>query len=268
MPQQTVVPADHIPTILSSAHLSRPALLRMADAGVKVVDCIRDLHSNGSNLVIEALRGSGEFTEWEHYPPDDVYDPTSHAQYYFHAHPPDDRDAPDYGHFHTFMRPKGMPAGIRPAGVKNFVPPAGENEALSHLIAISMTPTGMPERIFTTNRWVTGETWYRAVDVIAMLDRFAIDLDHPSSLLNQWITAMFVLFRPQIEDLVTERDRVVERWRTRHPDSDVFEDRRLDITSAMEISIFEQIEWLDKQLDKTTDSEASYRQARDADLKL
>lgn len=249
MPQQTVKSATRVSMSLPFFSLSRAALLRMADAGVKVVDCIRDLHANGSNLVIEALRGSGDFTEWEHYPPDDVRDPTSHAQYYFHAHSPYDRDTPDYGHFHTFMRPKGMPAGIRPAKVQNVVPPAGEIDALSHLIAISMTPTGMPERLFTTNRWVTGETWYKATDVIAMLDRFTIDIDHPSPLLNQWLTAMFVLFRPQIKDLLIERDRSIEKWYAQNPDSDVFEDRRLEITSSMEISLYEHIEWLDRKLE-------------------
>ena len=179
MPKQTVMLETRIRKGSSLSSLSQAALLRMADAGVKAVDCIRDLHANGSNLVIEALRGSGDFTEWEHFPPDDVRDPTSHAQYYFHAHPPDARDAPDYGHFHTFIRPKGMPAGIRPAKVMNFDPPEGENDALSHLIAISMTPTGLPERLFTTNRWVTGETWYKAADVIAMLGRFAINTFAP-----------------------------------------------------------------------------------------
>ena len=249
MPQQTVTSAIHILKSSSCPGPSRAALLRMADAGVKVVGCIRDLHASESNLVIEALRGSSDFTEWEHYPPDDVHDRKSHAQYYFHAHPPDGRDTPDYGHFHTFMRPKGMPAGIRPAEVKNFVPSADDNAALSHLIAISMTPSGMPVRLFTTNRWVTGETWYKAADVIAMLDRFVINLDHPSPLLNQWLTAMFILFKPQIKTLLIERDRVIERWHAQHPDSDVFEDRRLEIASTFEISLYKHINWLDHQLE-------------------
>jgi hypothetical protein len=136
--------------------------------------------------------------------------------------------------------------------VKGFVSPAGENGALSHLIAISMTPIGMPERLFTTNRWVTGETWYTAEDVIAMLDRFSIDLDQPSPLLNQWLTAMFVLFRPQIESLLIERDRVVAQWSALNPKADVFEDRRLEITSSIEIPLYDHIERLDKQLDTST----------------
>ncbi|MGE0521640.1 MAG: hypothetical protein AB7O60_01220 [Variibacter sp.] len=249
MPHLIATPAHQIENNAPFPSLPREALLRMADAGAKVVDCIRDLNTSGSNLVIEALRGSGDFTEWEHYPPNDVYDLKSHAQYYFHAHPPDDRDASDYGHFHTFLRPKGMPLGIRPAKVKGHALAVSVNEALSHLIAISMTPSGMPEALFTTNRWVTGETWYGAADVTAMLDHFVIDLDQPSPLLNQWLTAMFILFRPQIEELVIERDRTIIQWQTEHPDLDVFEDRRLEITSSKAISLYRQIEWLDDQLE-------------------
>ena len=47
----------------------------MANAGVKAVASIADLHARGSNLVIEVL--CGDFTQWEHYPPDDVRDPQS-----------------------------------------------------------------------------------------------------------------------------------------------------------------------------------------------
>lgn len=224
------------------------ALARMADAAVVVVDCMRELHASGSNLVIDAMRGSAEFVEWEHYPTDDVRDPKSHAQYFLHAHSPDDRERPDYAHFHTFLGAKGMPAGIRPARVRGQ--PSNESSApMSHLVAISMTPAGMPERLFTTNRWVTGETWYGAPDVIAMLDCFVVGGEGPSSVLNRWLTAMFVLFRPQIEDLVLERDRAVSEWRLRCADWEVLDDRRLEITSSRDISLPRHIEWLESRID-------------------
>ncbi len=232
----------------SSSALSREALQSMADAAVVAVDCIRELHDAQSNLVLEVLRGSDGFTEWEHYPPNDARDPRSHAHYFFHAHSPDDRDRPDYAHFHTFMRGRGMPPGIRPADVVTQPDEAG-GEMMSHLVAISMTPSGMPERLFTTNRWVTAETWYSAPDVIAMLDGFVLHLDQPSPVLNRWLTAMFVLFRPQIESLVMERDRAIERWRRLYPEVDVFEDRRLDITSSLDISIEQHVAWLDSQFE-------------------
>jgi hypothetical protein len=238
------------PVLVKSDALSREALSRMADAAVKVVGCIEELHESGSNLVMEALRGSEEFTEWEHYPPNDVHDPRSHAHYYFHAHSPDDRDRPDYAHFHTFMGLGGMPAGIRPTAVESLASrSAPESQAMTHLVAISMTPSGMPERLFTTNRWVTAETWCRAADVIATLDGFVVDIDEPSPLLNRWLTAMFVLFRPQIERLLVERDHIIDQWRSSNPDHDVFEDRRLEITSTVDISLHQHIEWLDRQLE-------------------
>jgi hypothetical protein len=124
--------------------------------------------------------------------------------------------------------------------------PAEEGTAMSHLVAISMTPTGMPERLFTTNRWVTAETWYGAQDVIAMLDGFAIGGARP---LDRWITSMMVLFRPQIERLLHERDAEVYRWRAAYPGTDVFEDRRLGITSSMDISLEAHIAWLDARLE-------------------
>jgi hypothetical protein len=217
---------------------------RMIEAGAEAAECMRVLAKSGGNLVGEVLRGNGEFYELSHYPPDDVYDPESHAQFYFHAHPPAARDEPDYGHFHTFLRPKGMPSGIAPAPLPGFVMPEGDNDALSHLIAISMTREGLPERLFTTNRWVTGDVWYAAGDVVAMLDRFVIDLAYPSWPLNRWITAMLVLYRPQIVQLLRERDRRVAAWQAEHPDVDVFEDRRFEITSSLAISVPAQIEWL------------------------
>lgn len=234
--------------VSNSSLLSRKTLERMADAAMVVVDCMRELHDRQSNLVMEALRGSDDFTEWDHYPANDARDPRSHAQYFLHAHSPEGRDRPDYAHFHTFMRAKGMPPGIHPANVGAPTDQAG-GEAMSHLVAISMTPSGMPEQLFTTNRWVTAETWYRAPDVIAMLDGFVLGLDEPSPVLNRWLTAMFVLFRPQIEHLLMERDRAIERWCGLHPEVDVFEDRRLDITSSLDISLHQHVAWLDSRLE-------------------
>ncbi|MDF2114022.1 hypothetical protein PY365_00425 [Roseiarcaceae bacterium H3SJ34-1] len=223
--------------------LSPEMLSRMATAAEAVVDCMRELHEGGSNLVVEALRGSEEFVEWEHYPFDDVRDPDTHSQFYFHAHAPDDRERPDYAHFHTFMGARGMPPGVVPAELDGSRDDAA---AMSHLVAISMTPTGMPERLFTTNRWVTAETWYCAGDVIAMLDGFAVGGVRS---LDRWITSMLVLFRPQIVRLLHERDAVVDRWRATYPGIDVFEDRRLEITSSTDISLEAHIAWLDARLE-------------------
>ena len=70
-----------------------------------------------------------------------------------------------------------------------------------------------------------------------MLERFAIDHAWPSWPTNRWITALFVLFRPQMTVLLRERDRVIEGWRARHPGGDVYEDRALEITSIAPIAV-------------------------------
>ncbi len=220
--------------------LPRERLEDMLDAGLEVVECHRVLAKTRDNIVGELLREAGTFYEWNHYPEGDVYDPETHSQYYYHAHPKGTR-FDEHGHFHTFVRPRGMPPGIAPAPVPDFVPPEDDNDALSHLVAISMDPHGLPQRLFTTNRWVTGEVWYAADDVCRLLDCFLIDHARPSWPVNRWISAMFRLFRPEMEALLRERDRAVARWREAHPGENVYEDRNLEVTSVMRIDVDTQI---------------------------
>lgn len=210
----------------------------MRRAGEEIRECYRVLEKGGLNVVGEILRGQGAFVEFEHYPADDVFDADSHAQYYYHAHR---GAAGEHGHFHTFLRAPGMPAGVAPVPYAGAEPwPAGE-AALSHLVAIAMDDYGYPIGLFTVNRWVTGDAWYAAADVIRMLDFFAIDHANPSWPANRWITAMLRLFRPQIEALILARDAAVAEWARVHPGEDVFEDRALEITSQIAISVEEQI---------------------------
>lgn len=226
---------------LNLAQLSRGELEHMAEAGQEVVEVHRVLAKTGDNVVGELLRGHETFYEWDHYPPGDVYDAETHAQYYYHAHPPDQRFEGEHGHFHTFLRPKGMPDGIAPAKVPGYTPPQDPNDALSHLIAIAMDKHGIPFRLFTVNRWVTGEVWYEAGDVERMLEHFAIDHARPSWPVNRWVTGMLHLFRPQIVELLRARDSSVELWRQKHPDRDVYEDRELEVTSYADIDLETQV---------------------------
>ncbi len=208
----------------------------MSEAGAEILDCMRALEAAGDTVVSEILREQGSFREWDHYPEGDAYDRDSHAQYYYHAHAKEER--PDeQGHFHTFLRPQGMPSGVSPVVLEGDDPPPGGNDALSHLIAISIDPKGHTIGLFTTNRWVTGESWYVAEDVIPMLDRFRVDRTEAPHHVNRWITATLRLFRPQIVDLLRQRDTTVASWRMEHPRDNVFEDRRLEITSQILISV-------------------------------
>ncbi len=216
--------------------LDTDRLETMAAGGREVIECHRVLAKAGANIVGELLPRDGRFHEFDHCPPGDIYDTESHAQYYYHAH----RDG-EHGHFHTFLRSDGMPVDVRPVDQSTVPSEPPRDDSLSHLVAVSMDRHGLPIGLFTTNRWVTGEDWYAAEDVTAMVDRFRIDHANPSWPTNIWIGAMLQLFRPQITELLRERDAVVAGWRAHNPDLDVFEDRRFDLASSVAISVDDQI---------------------------
>ncbi|MEX2628428.1 MAG: hypothetical protein WD341_00715 [Tistlia sp.] len=219
------------------AQFDRPCLEAMAEAATAVTEIHRVLAKTGDNVVGELLRGCGTFYEWDHYPKGDVYDHETHGQYYYHAHGVDQRFADEHGHFHTFLRPAGMPPGMRPAPMSTLQPPGDPEDALSHLVAIAMDSRGQPVRLFTVNRWVTGETWYGAEDVVRMLPRFAIDHARPSWPVNRWITGLLAMYRPFIGALVRQRDQAVHRWQRERNPPDVYEDRRLEVTSCLDIDL-------------------------------
>jgi hypothetical protein len=104
----------------------------------------------------------------------------------------------------------------------------GGRDEVVHLVAIAIDWRGEPVRLFTTNRWVTGETWYCADDVIRMLDRFQVSGDMPSVVLNRWVGAMVRLFQPEIAVLLRNRDKTVTEWRWRRRNN-IFEDPRLGL---------------------------------------
>ncbi len=229
--------------------LSKTELTEMREAGHIVVNCHRVLAKTSDNIVGELLRDYDDFFEWDHYPDGDVYDFETHGQYYYHSHPKEERPG-EHGHFHTFLRPDGMPPGIHPAPVEGFVMPDDPDDALSHLAAISMDPKGFPVKLFTTNRWVTGEVWYSAKDVCRFLHRFEIDLAHPSWIVNVWVTNMIVMFLPQISELTYQRDKADENRKAAHQERDVFEDRELEVTSECAIDLNAQIAAVDAALSR------------------
>lgn len=222
--------------LINFATLSRDQLQAMVEAGREVMECQRALAKGGSNIVAEVLPHQGTFYEFDHCPAGDVYDQETHSQYYYHAH-----RSSEHGHFHTFLREAGMPPGVQPVEQSEIGSMKQRDDKLSHLVAISMDKWGVPIGLFTTNRWVTGENWYAADDVAAMLECFVIDHARPSWPTNRWVTAMLQLFHPQIVALLHRRDAEVAKWQKRHPSEDVFEDRRLDLPSQIEISVDEQI---------------------------
>jgi hypothetical protein len=228
---------------------------RLREAGAVVAECRRAFAAHAGGLLgVVAARGEG-FADWRHYPAGEVYDPESHAQYFYHVHPAAERRAREHGHFHTFLRADGMPSGVAPlvlpeAAVANASPPQaaplkhGVRDEISHLVAIALDGRGEPIRLFTTNRWVTGETWYRADDVVRMLDCFSLGGADGCALLNRWVGAIVALFRPQVAALLQLRDDTVMSWRRRRR-TNIFENTRIEVTSSFDIDLEAQLAFLD-----------------------
>ncbi len=217
------------------AQLDRATLEVMATAAEEIDECTRVLGKAGLNPVGEVLKGQGKFVKMSHYPKGDVFDRDTQSQYYYHAH-----RGGEHGHFHCFLRAPGMPAGVAPvADPVSRDWPSGD-KALAHLIAVSMDRYGKPIRLFTTNRWVTGETWYPAADVIRMLPHFVIDHAHPSWPTNRWLTALLRLFRPQIAALILARDDVLAAHRPETPGANPYADRALETLSETAIDVARQ----------------------------
>ena len=218
--------ADRYPGHLSFTRNARcrvSGMGRAASAATAIRECRRALAASGSTIAREAIGKAGKIADWRHYPDSDVYDAVSHAQYFYHRHAAAERmaaeDAGEHGHFHLFLRAEGMPRGAAPlllpeAAIANLPTPPqaapskrGARDEVSHLVAIAIDKSGEPVRLFTTNRWVTGETWYRADDVIRMLDRFSLDAAEPASVVNRWLAAIVRLYQPEIAMLLAQARR-------------------------------------------------------------
>lgn len=160
----------------------------------EIAFCEAILAKGGSNVLTEIFQGASSVEAWEHFPPGDVYDPHSGAQWYYHCHPAAPSAAggsAEHGHFHCFVRPHGPDGPIH------------------HLAAIGVDRDGRPLRIFTVNQWVVDDGWADAPATIALLSRFDMQMPRPSYLVNRWLTAMFVAFEPEIAGLIRARDRAL-----------------------------------------------------------
>lgn len=175
--------------------------------------CEAILAKGGLNVLSDTFRGVSEIAAWEHYPPGDVFDPASNAQWFYHCHPAEE-GVVEHGHFHCFLRPEG---------------PSGP---IHHLCAVGVDANGRLLRLFTVNQWVVGDDWADAETIIGLLPRFDMQMPSPSYLVNRWLTAIFVAYESEIAELVRQRDRVLS---AHVPPAGIAarEDRGLEVTSEL-----------------------------------
>ncbi|MGE5506471.1 MAG: DUF6969 family protein [Actinomycetota bacterium] len=196
-----------------------------AAAGRRALALVQAMAGDGVSPV-SLLTGGVQPTPLVHYPEGDLYDFASHAQAYYHCH-----RAGGGGHVHLFLRPKGMPAGVAP------LLPAPQPDSPCHLGAVALDGDGLPTELFTTNRWVTGEAWYAAAAVAAMLPRFRLSAAGELLPVGLYLEALVAFYAKVLAELAAERDAAVADWALAHPGADALDDPRLEVTSRRSVDL-------------------------------
>lgn len=199
-------------------------------AAQRLVAATVRLASEGVPLMTRVAPEGGAFVVWDHYPPDDAVDRVSGARWFYHAHPPGEREEGEHGHFHLFFDRALLP-GNPIAGPVGGVSSGAD---VVHLAALAIDMDGLPFRLFTVNRWVTDEWLFPANAIAPLLDRFVLSGAGNDALVDAWLTAAVAFYRPEIVAALRARDEVIAGWNSA---VDVFEDRTLEVLSAIPIDI-------------------------------
>jgi hypothetical protein len=173
---------------MSTRHRTDPSQ-RLQCAAADVAEVQWHYASCGISLASAALAGATQLREWAHHPQDDLIDTDHGTRCFFHAHAAAERAPGEHGHFHVFV---AAPAGAQPD--------------FSHLIGISIDAGGLPTRLFTTNRWVTGEHWLPATALAGQLHDFSLHARGRLAPIARWVQGMVRLYADLIGELLHERD--------------------------------------------------------------
>jgi hypothetical protein len=185
---------------------------------VAIVEQIAAWAALGQSAPARLLGAAQGFVEWAHYPQPDALDPRSGWRFYYHAHPAQQRLRDEHGHFHIFV----------PGPGDKITDPAQD---FSHLIGLSVSEKGLPLRLFTVNRWVTGEVWQPAAALEAYLDKPELQHAAPQDV-ALWLENLLILFGAEIKALIRARDARLGENPARK-----FEDHRLRLPSQARIDL-------------------------------
>lgn len=232
---------------LPSTYFTEAQRDRMQSAAQALLECYAALSEHDTHLLGEILDESPP-RQWAHYPDDNVIDHATGYQFFYHSHSPDDRDSvTEHGHFHLFARQDVHGPGIDSHAETNFVKSlTGEQPAHTdtiHLLCVSLNAKGVPNAVFTVNRWVTGGHLLSATTTLRLIAGFTIHANK-CPMVCKWLTALLALFRPQIEQLLMERDKSLQGLASGRREVGLFDDESIELLSSVTIDIDQQIGWL------------------------
>jgi hypothetical protein len=183
---------------------------------------------SGSSMIHALMNGSKSMLELEHFPRHDIVDERNNTRMYYHAHALHRKAAHEHGHFHLFSHGHAKAGHV-------------------HLVGISLDAVGQPIRLFTTNQWVTGETWMDASAMEEVLVNFEVKTGGRLSPVARWATAMVRLYLPEIVQLIRERDLMISRKSESVKMDVLFKDKRLDVVTQKRINLSQKIQQLGRE---------------------
>lgn len=216
------------PGTLHTLQLPHATRLRAATA---LIGSMGNLSAGGTQ-VVQHMVGDAVFSEWDHYPENDVRDNASASQYYFHAHAGNKRPFEEHGHFHVFVHADTL--GLARSNPK--YPPAP-----AHIVAISMDAQGMPTGFFVTNRWVTKGPWLRYAACEKGLAAFAIKGRRGERDINVFLRSLLTLYHGHILALLQQRDAIMQTLCAARDRRSVFADTGIDVLCYLPIHLSDDI---------------------------
>lgn len=227
------------------AQLPTVDLLKMKASGLEVQKWDEVMSKVGSNVISEVVPASDPFIVKEHYPYDEVFDRDTSSLYFYHSHRPQ-----EHGHFHLFYCNADKLSQYEPVYIQD------KKSFSVHLLAISIHPDGSPLGFFTTNQWITPKEWWYNYDVIQdLVSEFEVTHAYPSWPTNQWINHMLRLFKPQIDDMLEQRDKKLSQLEG--PMEKRLKNKKHDILSQVPISVEIQLQVIQEILDEREAKEES-----------
>jgi len=204
-------------------------LERMQSAAHDLIHCLEEFASRGEVPLAAVVRESGAPCLWQHYQGNaasPLGEQPHELHYYYHSHAVTGALRQEHGHYHLFAQ-----LGADDGGTPRY----------THIVAIGVDARGLPLRLFTTNRWVTDETWLPADKVIALSERIASASETASDSVERWLRAQLGVFAPQIAALLRHRDHRIGRRMHGGRRPGLLEDRRMHVLSQCRVSVQHQL---------------------------
>lgn len=215
------------PPAVDLAGVSTSRLEKSLAAGRELQE-LRDQFAAEGRTAIDVVLNGNSFEDWQMYPwQGGILDQRNHSQYFYHSH--EDYKG-EHGHFHTFYY---------------------QQRKLVHLAAIGMDAKGRINQLYTFNRWGPGDHYFPAAKLKSLLPRFRISAHNGlDARLHRFVSCALALFHPEIEYLFDERDATFERYRAEHNGESPYEDRDLEITSALPVDVELQVTRIAAELEQ------------------